>query len=244
MVISFKKLLCVFLLLVCAVAFFISTFSAFNTLSEMADTQADGIVTVVIDSGHGGEDGGAVAPDGTLEKDINLSIALKLKKLFEKNGIKVVTTRDEDISICDEGLDTLKQRKKSDMKNRLEIFNSSPDNVIISIHQNKFTQSKYSGTQIFYSKNNLLSFDLAQCIKSAVVSELQPDNTRECKSADKNIYLLYNATNPAVIVECGFLSNSNELELLKNDEYQSKLAKAIFDGFMKYYNQQNNKVDN
>lgn len=238
MVISLKKLICLFLLVICGVSFIISTCSAYSSLSTIAEA-SESKVTVIIDAGHGGEDGGAVAPDGTAEKDINLSIALKLKSIFEQNGIDVATTRESDISICDEGLETLKERKTSDMKNRLAIFNSSPNNVVISIHQNKFEQSQYSGAQIFYSQNNPLSETLANHIKTSVVSNIQPDNTRECKPADKNIYLLYNSENPAVIVECGFLSNSEELDLLKNDGYQSKMALAIFDGFVKYYNNTN-----
>lgn len=241
MVISFKKLLCFFLLTVCAVAFVISIFSAYGSLSAKANAQGKDSVTVIIDPGHGGEDGGAVAPDGTVEKDINLSIALKLKELFDKNGVKAVMTRDEDISICDDGLDTLKLRKKSDMKNRLTMFDSSPNNIAISIHQNKFPQSKYSGAQIFYSANNPLSSKLAQCIRKSVVEKLQPENNRECKPADKNIYLLYNCKKPAVIVECGFLSNSDELALLKNDEYQNKLAATIYDGFVDYRDNQSKK---
>lgn len=238
MVISLKKLICLFLLLICAVTFIMSTCSAYSSLTTMADI-SEKKVTVVIDSGHGGEDGGAVAPDGTLEKDINLSIALKLKSIFEQNGIDVITTRESDISICDEGIETLKDRKVSDMQNRLEIFNSSPNNIIISIHQNKFEQSKYSGAQIFYSVNNPRSEVLADNIKNSIISNIQPDNKRESKPADKNIYLLYNSENPAVIVECGFLSNSEELVLLKDDGYQTKMALAIFDGFMKFYNNTN-----
>lgn len=241
MVISLKKLVCLFILLVCAVSFIISTCSAYSSLSTIAQAN-ENKVTVVLDAGHGGEDGGAVASDETVEKDINLSIALKLKSIFIQNGIDVVMTRNGDVSICDDGIETLKGRKTSDMKNRLKIFNSSPDNVVISIHQNKFEQSQYSGTQIFYSANNPLSNELAQSIKNSVISNIQPDNTRECKPADKNIYLLYNSQNPAVIVECGFLSNSEELALLKTDEYQSKLALAVFDGFIKYYN--NQRTDN
>lgn len=236
MVISFKKLACVFLLIICGILFFVSTFSAYNSLSAIAEANENSL-TVVLDAGHGGEDGGAVAADGTAEKDINLSIAMKLKSVFEQNGFNVITTRESDTSIGDNNLETLKQRKTSDMKKRLEIFNDENVGAVISIHQNKFEQSKYSGTQIFYSSNNPLSATLAENIQKSVVANLQPDNTRECKAADKNIYLLYNAQKPAVIVECGFISNSNELEKLKSDEYQSELALVIFDGFMEYYSE-------
>lgn len=239
MIISFKKLVCVFLLIICGILFFISTFSAYNSLLVVAEANENSF-TVVLDAGHGGEDGGAVAVDGTAEKDINLSIAMKLKSIFEQNGINAITTRESDVSIGDNSLETLKQRKTSDMKKRLEIFNNENVGAVISIHQNKFEQSKYNGTQIFYSANNPLSLSLAENIKNSVVSSLQPDNTRECKAANKSIYLLYNAQNPTVIVECGFISNSVELEKLKSNEYQSKLALAIFDGFMKYYSENSN----
>ena len=237
MVISLKKLFCIFILIVCALAFAISTCSAYSSLTTIAKAnENDKLVTVVIDAGHGGEDGGAVAADDTVEKDINLSIALKLKSLLLQNGVKVVMTREEDIAIYDENCTSLKEKKSSDMKNRLAIFNGDPQNIVISIHQNKFEQKKYSGTQIFYSTNKPESERLAESIRGSVVSNIQPDNERECKPADKNIYLLYNAQVPAVIVECGFISNDSELALLKDDTYQSKIAVAIFDGFMKYYN--------
>lgn len=235
MVISFKKLLCIFLLIICAITFFMSTCSAYSYLTTSVAANERNVI-MIIDPGHGGEDGGAVANDGTIEKDINLSISKKLQSIFLQNGFDVVMTREDDIAIYDDGIDTLKEKKTSDMKNRLEIYNSSPQNVIISIHQNKFEQSQYNGTQIFYSKNNADSEILANSIKESVVSNIQPENTRECKEADKNIYLLYNAENPAVIVECGFISNEEDLSKLKNDQYQSQLAIAIFNGFLQYYN--------
>lgn len=234
MVISLKKLVCVLLLIVCALMFLISTFSAYSSLTTFA-SQNENNVTIVIDPGHGGEDGGAVAEDGTLEKNLNLSIAMKLKTVFIQNGFNVITTRETDEAIYDDGIESLRDKKTSDMKNRLAIFNDNPNNVIISIHQNKFEQSKYYGTQIFYSGNNSQSLVLAENIKQSVVSLLQADNTREIKEADKSIYLLYNSENPAVIVECGFISNQNELNLLKNDEYQGEMALTIFNGFMDYY---------
>ena len=118
------------------------------------------------------------------------------------------------------------------MKKRLEIFNASENNVIISIHQNKFTESKYHGTQIFYSPNNAKSKILADNIKVMVKTLLQPENERECKSADSGIYLLKNTHNPAVIVECGFLSNEFETNLVTNEEYQDKLAYGIYKGIL------------
>lgn len=225
------------LLIACAILFLISSFTAYANLTAFASKNEEN-VTVIIDPGHGGEDGGAVAEDGTVEKDLNLLIAMKLKALFIQNGFNVITTRETDIAIYDDGLDSLRRKKTSDMKNRLAIFNDNPSNIIISIHQNKFEQSKYHGTQIFYSNNNSQSALLADEIKKSVISLLQPENKRETKAADKNIYLLYNCENPAVIVECGFISNPSELNLLKDDEYQGEIALSIFNGFMNHYSKQ------
>lgn len=191
---------------------------------------------IIIDAGHGGEDGGAVADDGTNEKDINLKIAIQLEALLESSGFDTIMTRSEDIAIYDDGCETIKTKKVSDMHNRLKLFNESENNIVISIHQNKFEQKKYNGTQVFYSPNNPESEELAESIRLSVTSMLQPDNSRELKKADKNIYLLYNCTNPSVIVECGFISNNEELEKLKTDDYQKQIAFSIYCGCVEYVN--------
>ncbi len=186
---------------------------------------------VVIDAGHGGEDGGASAND-VLEKDINLSISLKLRDMLTAAGVEVVMTREEDKSIYDESAGTTREKKVSDLHNRADIINSSENNILVSIHQNKFEQSKYSGTQIFYSKNNPQSELLAESIRKSVTGLIQPDNKRELKPAESSIYILDTATVPAVIVECGFISNEEEAKLLSDDNYQQKMAFAIFCGIM------------
>lgn len=191
-------------------------------------------ITIVIDPGHGGEDGGAVAND-IVEKDINLSISKKLKSVFRSSGFNVVLIRDKDEMINTDG-DTIGSKKISDMKNRLSIYNQNENNVVISIHQNKFTQEKYSGTQVFYSFKNSNSEVLAQSIRNSIVTYLQPDNNRECKKTTKDIYLLYNANVPSVIVECGFISNVAEAEKLKTDDYQNQLTYSIYIGFLEYIN--------
>lgn len=201
-----------------------------------ANTQGQELPVIVIDAGHGGEDGGAVATDGTNEKDINLSIANYLNDIFTTAGFKTVMTRTSDIAIYDEGKETIKEKKVSDMHNRLEIFNSNSNSIVISIHQNKFEQEKYNGTQVFFSPNSEDSEVLAENIRLSVVNMLQPDNTRENKKATKDIYLLYNCKQPSVIVECGFLSNNNELAKLKTEEYQKQMAFSIFCGCMEYIN--------
>ena len=188
---------------------------------------------IVIDAGHGGEDGGASA-NGLLEKDINLSIALKLRDMLKLSGYKVVMTREEDVSIYDDTASTTREKKNSDLKNRVSIINGSKNNILVSIHQNKFEQEKYSGTQMFYSANDPQSERLAEEMRKAVTGLLQPENKRELKEAGENIYILRQAEVPAVIVECGFLSNNAEAELLGTDVYQQKMAFSICCGMINY----------
>lgn len=219
-----------FLMYIVLIVFAFSNLEKFIT----ANTNTSSDVTIILDAGHGGEDGGAVA-NNIVEKDINLSITKKLANIFKASGFNVVMTRKDDSMINTEG-DSISSRKVSDMKNRLAIFNQKENDVVISIHQNKFPQEQYYGTQIFYSVNNEDSSVLAESIKDAVCNFIQPLNKRECKETTKDIYLLYNSTVPAVIVECGFISNVNEATLLKDKEYQRKIAYSIFVGFLNYIN--------
>lgn len=185
---------------------------------------------ILIDPGHGGADGGAVAADGTTEKDLNLKIASSLADMLKVCGYSVQMTRDADISVHSPEVGSLREQKISDMKNRLKLYEQS--RLAVSIHQNKFTQSQYSGTQVFYSGNHPASQTLAEAIRASVVETLQPENTRELKKATKDIYLLNKTTVPAVIVECGFISNTNELNQLKTEEYQKQMACAIACGVL------------
>lgn len=214
---------------------FLMISAALNIKVSVSSENVKSMPTIVIDAGHGGEDGGAVSESGVLEKDINLSIANDASALFYLLGFDVKQTRKTDIAL-DNGEDTIRKRKVSDMKKRLEIFNSPEENTIISIHQNKFSESKYHGTQIFYSPNNPKSKQLADSIKYSVKGLLQPDNERECKKADSGIYLLKNTNNPAVIVECGFISNGEECKNLLDSQYQKQMAFSITAGFLSYYN--------
>lgn len=192
--------------------------------------------TVIIDAGHGGPDGGTSADDGTLEKDLNLQIAIKLNESLNSMGIKTVMIRTEDISVHDASANTIRQKKVSDLKNRLRIINETDNSIFVSIHQNHFSDSRYSGTQVFYSKNNPQSSVLADCIRQSVISDLQKENTRETKPSGTDIYLLYHAVSPAVMVECGFLSNINESKNLKNENYQKELAFVLALGISDYLN--------
>ena len=211
-------------------------FSAFSNITAHTSADIDNRITVIIDAGHGGEDGGAEV-DGILEKDINLSIADKLADTLRLCGVRVTEIRDEDISVYDDSAQSLREKKVSDLKHRVEIVNGSENNILVSIHQNKFDNSAYSGAQVFYSSNNDKSRVLAESIRNSVVSLLQNDNTRELKPANSDIYLLDNATVPAVIVECGFLSNDEERAKLLDSGYQSEMAYSIAMGVLEYIDQ-------
>lgn len=209
-------------------------------LPEKAYIQANAKVeknTIIIDAGHGGFDGGAVAGDGTVEKNINLNIALSLEKMLKNSGFDVIMTRQTDTSTEDNSNDKIPSKKKSDLKNRLLLMKKYEDAVFVSIHLNKFTTSAARGSQIFYSSNNGDSKILGDLIQNSIVSKIQKDNKRVNKKATSSTYILYNATVPAVLVECGFLSNKAELEQLKTEEYQNKMAFCIFCGILDYINE-------
>ena len=159
-------------------------------------------------------DGGGVSVNGALEKDINLSILLKLRDMCEAFGYNVVVTRDTDKSIHDEGVTGVGNQKKSDMDNRLELFNKYDNAIALSIHQNLFTQSQYSGAQMFYSTTNPMNQALAQTMQTAFVALLQSENTREIKEVGKELFLCYLTECPSVMIECGFLSNPEEVGIL------------------------------
>ncbi len=191
---------------------------------------------IIVDAGHGGFDGGASTDDGVSEKGINLNIALYLKDYLNFFGYDVVMTREADNSTEDEGLTTIRSRKSSDLHNRMALMEKTENAVFVSIHQNHYSSSKYSGAQVFYSTNfNDESSGLAQSIQEMVVYYLQPDNTRQIKPCGTSVYLIYNAVKPAVLVECGFLSNYEESELLKTEDYQRKMAFSIALGIINYY---------
>lgn len=232
-----KKQIKRFIMVVSSIVISITVFCMVCGFSDTDNLHKNSLPLIVIDAGHGGEDGGAVADDGTNEKDINLDIALQLNEFFKSSGFKTVMTRDTDKAIYDDGCEDIKSKKVSDMHNRLAIFNKEENSIVISVHQNKFEQEKYSGTQVFYSPNNPKSEILADKIRLSVKGMLQPENEREIKKSDKNIYLLYNCKQPSVIVECGFISNNEELSKLKTEEYQKQIAFSIYCGCLEYLNE-------
>ena len=171
---------------------------------------------IIIDAGHGGEDGGATAVDGTYEKDINLQIVLKVNEILSIFGYQTHLIRNTDKSIHTTG-NTIRQRKVSDIHNRADTMKLYENCIYLSIHQNKYEDSRIWGTQTFYSANYDESREIAQLIQNAVTSQLQTNNKRQIKKSGTDIYVLYNATKPAVMVECGFVSNPNELSWLKDN---------------------------
>lgn len=221
--------------LILGFAFINRFWSDSSNLSLAVQSDVSSQPIIVIDCGHGGEDGGAVSKSGVLEKDINLEIGLILEKLFLQSGFEVRMIRRTDISIYGDTATTLREKKTSDLHKRLEICNSDYRNIFISIHQNEFTDSQYFGTQVFYSDNNPESKVLAEYIRTAVKALLQNDNERQCKAATDSIYVLKNAQVPALIIECGFLSNYDEAQKLSTDEYRKQLAYSIYAGFLEYY---------
>ena len=200
------------------------------------DVNAENLMnkTVIIDAGHGSPDGGTSSADGTLEKDINLSIALKLKDILESMGISCVLTRTNDNGIYDSSAKTIREKKVSDIKNRLQIINETENSIFVSIHQNHYSSSAYKGLQVFYSMNHPDSSKMADSIRLPVISYLQTDNSREIKASGSEFYLLHHSQRPSVMVECGFMSNAEETKMLKDENYQQKLAFVIAIGIRDY----------
>lgn len=190
--------------------------------------------TIIIDAGHGGEDGGAVAFDGTYEKDINLQIATKLNEFLSLLGYNTHMVRTEDLALHNDGLDTIRARKNSDLKNRLKLMDIYKQCYYVSIHQNKYDDSNIWGAQVFYSPNNSQSKELAEILQATIINNLQHENHRKIKPSGTNIFILYKAIKPAVMIECGFVSNANDLYNLKDNLYQNKLAFTISQAIVNY----------
>lgn len=200
------------------------------TSAELSPTET----VIILDSGHGGMDGGCQSADGILEKGINLNIMLEVRDLCRAFGYDVEVTREEDISIHDKDVEGVGNQKRSDMDNRLALFNKYPNAVCVSIHQNKFTDPQFSGAQMFYSTNLPENERFARIMQTKFVENLQPDNTRETKPCGSELFLCHYCTNPTVMVECGFLSNPEEATKLNSPEYQHQVAFTIFQGITEF----------
>lgn len=187
---------------------------------------------VVLDAGHGGKDPGKVGITGCYEKDINLEIVQKLKLFFEMEGVEVVLTRDGDYGLYQE---SDSNKKNADMRNRAELIEESGADVVVSIHQNSYTDESIKGAQVFYYSQSTEGKQMARSLQESMVRVLDNENHRKEKAND-GYYLLKNAVCPSVIVECGFLSNENECRLLESEYYQEKVAWSVFMGIMQYLN--------
>ncbi len=203
---------------------------------ELIGASADGLPyerMVIIDAGHGGEDSGAVGVGGVLEKDLNLQIALEIGRMLEEKGYVVVYTRTDDRLLYNEDENIYGIRKISDLKNRCKVAGRYPEAIFVSIHMNSFGSSKYSGFQVYYSEKNESSISLADLIQNRVVSDVQKENKRKIKPGG-DMYVLENIANPAVLIECGFLTNEAECKKLSEKEYQKELSFSIVCGIIEY----------
>lgn len=183
--------------------------------------------TLVLDAGHGGEDGGAVSPSGAVESGINLSIVCKLDQLLGFYGQSTLLLRSEDVSLHDADADTLREKKVSDLHNRAARIEDTENAVLLSVHQNTYPDSRYRGAQVFYAGGGEESQSFAVLTQEVLRAALNPDNSRQAKPIPDTVYLMNHITCPGILVECGFLSNPEEEALLQSDGYQSKLASAL-----------------
>ena len=181
---------------------------------------------LVLDAGHGGEDGGAVSLTGVAESGINLAITLRVDQLLGFCGAPPVVLREEDVSLHDQGADTLREKKASDLRNRVQAVEQVGDAVLLSVHQNTFTDKKYHGAQVFYAPTEG-SQALAETMQEALRAALDPENGRQAKTIPDSVYLMNHVSCPAVLVECGFLSNPEEEALLRSADYQIRLAAVL-----------------
>ena len=202
-----------------------------QVVAAAASTPEKGRI-LILDAGHGGEDGGASSASGRKESDVNLNIVLKTEALMAFLGVRTKLTRSEDRSMHSEGASTIHEKKVSDLKNRVEFVNNIPDAMLISVHQNYFTDSRYSGSQIFYNGGDV-SRQWGEGTQEIFRQVLDPDNDRVAKAIPDNIYLFSQISCPAILVECGFLSNGKEASLLMTDTYQRKISLALAGAYLK-----------
>lgn len=220
----------------CLTLFFLIPQTILPTLSKQAffkniTINTPSKFTIIIDPGHGGKDPGKVGAAGTLEKELNLKIALYLKDILEKQDMKVIMTRTEDNDLSK----TSTNFKISDMKERVALIRKNNADLVISIHQNSYTSADIYGAQCFYHTNSTEGKKLAATIQNQIITSTNQTKIRQIKG-NNDYYLLKHSSIPTVIVECGFLSNPQEEQLLLTDEYQRKIAWAIHLGVLQYLN--------
>lgn len=220
------------LLLIALITFAFALSGSLSRSQQKASTTP--ATTVIIDAGHGGEDGGAVGDNGSQEKTLNLQIAMILRDLLQSEGINVIMTRTEDILLYDRNEDFEGRKKVLDLEHRLKVSQDNPGALFISIHMNAFPQKKYDGLQVYFPIEDEYSHALASIIQTNVQSTLQPQNLRKPKGAGSNIYLLDKNPNPAVLIECGFLSNDAECARLNDPLYRKQLALVLYNSIIKF----------
>ena len=181
---------------------------------------------LVLDAGHGGEDGGAVSLTGAPESEINLAVVLKLRDVLGLYGVDPILLRETDVSLHDGDAGTLREKKRSDLKNRVAAIEEVEGGTLLSIHQNTYPGSRYRGTHVFYAPTEG-SKELAERFQNSIKAALQPDNERAVKRIPDTVYIMNHVTCPAVLIECGFLTNPEEEAMLRNEDYQRKLAAII-----------------
>ncbi len=204
-----------------------------NNILETTASPVSG-KTVVLDAGHGVPDEGAQSSNGTTEAETNLKIALKVQNLLEQSGCNVILTRSDENAIFDLDSTTLKQKKISDIRNRVKIGNESSADIFVSIHLNKIPQQQYYGWQCFYKPNNEQSIKLSKKIQENLNKSMQKENKRVPMKLD-TVYIMKHVEIPISIVECGFLSNPEEEKDLLDDNYQNRLAWGIYNGIQEYF---------
>lgn len=211
----------------------------FSAAQAMASANAP--TTVVIDAGHGGEDGGAVGKNGSRESELNLQISLRARDLLALMGVQTQMVRETDTAVYSGDCVTIAEKKVSDLKNRVALVKKTDNAFLLSLHQNFFDQEKYSGAQVFYA-DNAQSRELAQAVQQSLRT-IDPANHRECKPS-QGVYLMEHIDCTGILVECGFLSNAREEALLCDEAYQKKLTAAICGAVARYISEErlNNEV--
>jgi len=217
---------------------FVSMFFVAGEAAKYVSSQkTEGIIgnLVIIDAGHGADDGGKVGINGAMEKDINLTIALRVRELLETQGVQVIMTREDDQGTYPKVGDN---RKLRDMQKRVEAINKERAALTVSIHQNSYTDERIHGAQVFYFTGSEAGRQAAELMQEQMVMTLDPENHRQAKE-NSSYYLLKNVKYPIIIAECGFLSNQKEADLLCDKEYQEQVAWAIHLGIIRYLNSSN-----
>ncbi len=188
---------------------------------------------ILLDAGHGAPDGGCVGADGTQEAALNLAVCLKLKTALEERGYRVLLTRTDENGIHDSGA-SIAEKKRADMRRRKALRDGGEADLFVSIHMNSFAQTQYHGAQVVYDTENVQAQQVALCIQNSIREQVDAENVRVPMAAPSSIYLLQAPRIPSVIVECGFLSNPEEREKLKTQDYQQGIAGAIAEGIAVY----------